>query len=219
MDSKISPAIAEQVSEGIRVLKSGGVVAFPTDTVYGLGANAFNKQAIDRIYQIKGRPRHIPFPLLLADISQVAEVAEPVPEIAWLLMKCFLPGGLTLVLSKSANLPDFLNPERDTVAVRVPNHIVTLALIQGLGAPLIGTSANMSGQPSPVTAQEVETQLGARVDLIIDGGRCPGGIESTVIDVTGNTPKILRQGLIPSEEIEKVLERYTEGEDEDSSRL
>jgi len=206
--AEISMAVAEQISWGIIILRSGGVVAFPTDTVYGLGCDAFNKQAVDRVYQIKRRSRDIPFPLLLSDIHQVTEVAESVPEIAWILMKCFLPGGLTFILHKATNLPDFLNPEGDTVALRIPNHPVTLALIQGLGRPLIGTSANISGQPSPVTAEETKAQLGTKVDLIIDGGRCPGGIESTVIDVTLGMPKILRRGLIKSEEINKVLAEY-----------
>jgi len=208
MPIKMSTTLAKQVSQGVKILKSGGVVAFPTDTVYGLGCDAFNKQAVDRIYEIKKRSRDIPFPLLLSDVRQATEVAEFVPEVVWVLMKCFLPGGLTLVLPKAADLPVFLNPKGDTVAIRVPNHPVTLGLIQGLGRPLIGTSANISGQPSPIIAQEVKAQLGTRVDLIIDGGRCPGGIESTVIDATTGMLKILRQGLIKSEEIDKVLAKY-----------
>ncbi len=204
----MSTTIAEQISQGVKILKLGGVVAFPTDTVYGLGCDAFNKQAVDRIYEIKKRSRDIPFPLLLSDINQVTEFAEFVPEVAWILMKCFLPGGLTIILPKATDLPDFLNPKGDTIAVRVPNHQVALSLIQGLGRPLIGTSANISGQSSPVMAQEVEVQLGTGVDLIIDGGRCPGGIESTVIDVTLGMPKILRQGLIKLEEIDEVLTEY-----------
>jgi len=210
MSAEISTVVAEQINQGVKILKSGGVVAFPTDTVYGLGCDAFNKQAVDRVCEIKKRSRDIPFPLLLSDINQVTEVAEYVSEVAWILMKRFLPGGLTIILPKAACLPDFLNPKGNTIAIRVPNHKVALALIQSLGGPLIGTSANLTGQPSPVTAQEVKVQLGTRVDLIIDGGRCPGGIESTVIDVTLGMPKILRQGLIKSEEIERVLAKYSQ---------
>lgn len=208
MSAEICTAVAEQIRHGVKILKSGGVVAFSTDTVYGLGCNAFNKQAVDRVYEIKERSRDIPLPLLLSDIDQVTEVAESVPEVAWILVRHFLPGGLTIILPKADGLPDFLNPKGNTIAIRVPNHKVTLALIQSLGRPLIGTSANLSGKPSPVTAQEVEVQLGTKVDLIIDGGRCPGGIESTIIDVTGEAPKILRQGLIKAEEINKVLAKY-----------
>lgn len=203
--------MTEELRKGIQILKTGGVVAFPTDTVYGLGADAFNRQAVDRIYEIKGRPRQSPFPLLLADVSQVTEVAGSVPEIAWLLMEYFWPGGLTLVLPKRTHLPDYLTCGSATVAVRVPNHPVPLSLINGLGSPLIGTSANISGRPSVLTAEEVKAQLGKKLNLIIDGGRCPGGIESTIVDVTGEKPKILRHGLIPQEEVEKVWENKVRG--------
>jgi len=210
MSCILSPFVTEQIRQGILILKSGGVIAFPTDTVYGVGADAFNKQAVDRVYKIKERPRHIPFPLLLSDINQVVDVVESIPEVAWFLMRWFLPGGLTIVLHKAANLPDFLNLNGDTVAIRVPNHPITLALIQGLGRPLIGTSANISSQPSPITAKETKTQLKGKVDLIIDGGRCPGGIESTVVDVTGKVPRILREGLVDSKTIREALTKYNQ---------
>lgn len=202
-------------------MKAGGVIAFPTDTVYGLGAEAFNEQAVERIYEIKGRPRQLAFPLLLANANQVIDVAESVPEVARLLMKHFWPGGLTLVLAKGIRLPEYLTRGGATIAVRVPNHPVPLALIRYLGVPIIGTSANISGQPSALTAQEVEFQLREKVDLIIDGGRCPGSIESTVVDVTGGILKVLRQGLISQDEIERVLKKYTQGErkNENSPRL
>jgi len=205
MGQEIISTLAEQIRKGVQILKAGGTVAYPTDTVYGLGADAFNKEAVEKIYEIKGRPRQSAFPLLLADINQVAEVASSVPEIAWLLMRHFWPGGLTLVLPKRINLPDYLTYGGATIAVRIPNHPVPLTLIKRMGSPLIGTSANISGQPSALTAKEVEIQLGGRVSLIIDGGRCSGGVESTIIDVTGKMPKIRRQGLIPKEEIEKLL--------------
>ncbi len=205
MRQEILLTLTEQIRKGIQILKAGGTVAYPTDTVYGLGADAFNKRAVEKIYEIKGRPRQSAFPLLLANSNQVADVASSVSEIAWLLMSHFWPGGLTLVLPKGINLPDYLSYGDATVAVRIPNHPVPLALIKGLGSPLIGTSANISGQPSALTAKEVKIQLGGRISLTIDGGRCPGGVESTIIDVTRKTPKIQRQGLIPREEIERVL--------------
>ncbi|MBC8249031.1 MAG: threonylcarbamoyl-AMP synthase, partial [Anaerolineales bacterium] len=126
-------------------------------------------------------------------------------ETAWLLAERFWPGGLTLVLPKKANVPDVVSAGGSTVAVRVPDHPVALALIAALGAPLAATSANLSGRPSPVTAQEVETELGGRIELILDGGRCPGGIPSTVLDLTTEPPTILRAGAIAVEEIKALL--------------
>jgi L-threonylcarbamoyladenylate synthase len=204
----LSTKIALQVDRAIEILKAGGIVAFPTDTVYGLGGNAFNSKVAERIYSVKQRPQSLPLPVLLADLTQVAAVADSVPDIVRLLMKRFWPGGLTLVLPKGASLPEIISAGGNKVAIRIPNHIVPLALIHGLGAPIIGTSANISHKPSPLTAQEVEQQLGSQVDLIIDMGRCPGGLESTVVDVTGETPVILRQGIIPENEIKRAWREY-----------
>ena len=204
----LSTKIALQVDRAIEILRAGGIVAFPTDTVYGLGGDAFNSKVAERIYSAKQRPRSLPLPILLADLTQVAAVANSVPDIARFLMKRFWPGGLTLVLPKGVSIPGVISAGGDKVAIRIPNHIVPLALIHGLGAPIIGTSANISDKPSPVTAQEVEQQLGSQVDLIIDMGRCPGGLESTVVDVTGETPVILRQGIIPEDEIKRACREY-----------
>ncbi len=203
-------ALQEQVERGIKILKAGGIVAFPTDTVYGLGADAFNSKAVERIYAVKKRPRHLPFPLLIGDMSQLSTVVAPVPEVVLFLVKHFWPGGLTLILLKTASLPTHLT-DQSTIAVRVPDHLVPLALIQGLGKPIIGTSANISGKPSTLTVDEVKQQLGDKVDLIIDGGRCPSGNESTIVDVTGEVPAILRQGIIPKREIDKAFNEYLEG--------
>jgi len=196
----------QQIEQAIEILKRGGIVAFPTDTVYGLGANALEEGAVLRVYEAKGRPRHLALPLLLADISQIAAVARPVPEIAWRLAQRFLPGGLTLVLHKASSVSTVVSGGGEKIAVRVPKHPVPLALIEGLGAPITGTSANLTGSPSPATAEEVHQQMGDRVDLVIDGGRCPGGMDSTVLDLTGETPRILREGAISREEIEKVCQ-------------
>jgi len=196
--------LQEQVEKGVKILKAGGIVAFPTDTVYGLGADAFNSKAVERIYEIKKRPRHLPLPLLIGDMSQISIVAAPVPELALFLARRFWPGGLTLILPKTASLPTYLT-DQSTIAVRIPDHPIPLALIQGLGKPIIGTSANISGKSSALTAGEVKQQLGNGVDLIIDGGRCPAGGESTVVDVTGGEVVILRQGIIPEDEIERAF--------------
>lgn len=197
----ISHRIQEQIDKGIDVLKKSGVVAYPTDTVYGLGAAMNCTEAIERIYKVKGRPRNMALPLLLASVEQIAEVAIEIPDIAYRLARTFLPGALTIVLFKSGSVPDIVTAGGKTVAVRVPAHPVPIALIKGTKSPLVGTSANLSGKPSPLTADDVCEQLGGRLDLIIGGGRCPGGIESTVVDVTQKPLVILRVGAIPVEEI------------------
>ena len=198
--------LQKQIDKGIQILKQGGVIVFPTDTVYGLGADAFNSNAVKRIYDIKKRPKHLPLPLLIGDIKQLDILAEPLPEIALFLARRFWPGGLTLVVPKLKRLPGYLG--KTSVAVRIPAHPVCLALIQAINNPTIGTSANISGRPSVLTAGEVRRQLGNEVDLIIDGGRCPGGGESTVVDVTGGEVVILRQGIIPEDEINRAAEEY-----------
>ncbi len=206
MLTKIPPDIQQQIDRGISILKQGGIVAFPTDTVYGLGAYANQHQAVEKIYQVKGRPRNMALPLLLAHISQISEVADPVPPIAWLLAQNFLPGALTIVLHKSNSVSDIITGGGRTIAVRVPAHPIPVALAGGLGIPIVGTSANISGKPSVLTADKVYSQFGDKIDLIIDGGRCPGGRESTIVDVTGETPVVLREGAISEEELKQVCE-------------
>jgi L-threonylcarbamoyladenylate synthase len=198
-----------EIEKGVRILQKGGVIAFPTDTVYGLGADVFNTTAVERVYEIKNRPKNQQFPLLIADAKQLTTLAEPIPEITWLLAGRFWPGGLTLVLSKKDSLPAYI-ASGPTVAVRVPNHPVCLALIEGLGNPITGTSANTSGQPAALTAAEVGQQLVGKIDLIINGGKCPGGKESTIVDITRLPPTILRHGIIPSHEIDKAYKEYVE---------
>lgn len=204
MLDKLPSSIQQQVEEGISILREGGLVAFPTDTVYGLGAGAWLSQAVEKIYHVKQRPHDLALPLLLADISQISEVAFPVPQVAWLLARAFLPGALTLVLPRSKSVPDIITGGGKTVAVRVPAHPVPVALARGLGMPIVGTSANISGQPSSLTAEEVSVQFGDKIELIIDGGRCPGGKESSVVDVTGEVPVVLREGAISREELGQV---------------
>ena len=198
-----------EIEKGVKILRKGGVIAFPTDTVYGLGAEAFNSTAVERIYEIKNRPKHRQLPLLIAGVERLTTLVDPIPEIALFLAKRFWPGGLTLVLLKTDSVPAYL-ASGPTIAVRVPDHPVCLALIQRLGNPIIGTSANISGQPAALTAEEVGQQLGGKIDFIINGGKCPGGKESTVVDVTRESPTILRQGIIPSHEIDKVYKEYLE---------
>ncbi len=212
MWDKLPSDIQQQIKQGISILKGGGVVAFPTDTVYGLGACASDEQAVERVYELKKRPRNMALPLLLADTTQISEVAANVSQIAWLLIHRFLPGALTLVLPKSDTLPDIITAGSRTVAVRIPAHPVPIALSEGIGAPIVGTSANLSGKPSALTASEVYSQFGDKIDLVIDGGRCPGGKESTIVDVAGEKPIILREGAITREELEQVYEGIALGE-------
>jgi L-threonylcarbamoyladenylate synthase len=201
--------LQQEIEKGIKILQKGGVIAFPTDTVYGLGADAFNSTAVERIYEIKNRPKHQQLPLLITDAERLTTLADSIPEIAWFLARRFWPGGLTLVLPKTDTLPAYL-ASGPTIAVRVPDHPACLAIIQNLGNPIIGTSANISGQPAALTAEEVGQQLGGKIDFIINGGKCPGGKESTVVDATREPPIILRQGIIPADEIDKAYKEYLE---------
>ena len=201
MRTRALPVGEEAIGVAARILAEGGLVAFPTDTVYGVGAHAFQAAAVERIYVAKIRPRDKAIPILLAQPDDLVLVAEEITEAAWVLAERFWPGGLTLVLPKTARVPDVVSAGGPTVAVRVPDHPAPLALIAALGAPLAATSANLSGDPSPVTAEGVEADLGGRIELILDGGRCAGGIPSTVLDLTVYPPAVLREGAITVEEI------------------
>ena len=201
---ELTPALKRQIKRGVVILKNGGMAAFPTDTVYGLGASAGIPEAVVRVYEVKGRPRNMPVPLLLARLSQIEDVAQSVSPLAWLLARQFLPGALTLVLPKSRSVPDIVSGGGDTVAVRIPAHPVPVALASGLEAPLVGTSANLSGRKSALTAGEVCTQFGEQIDLVVDGGRSSGGRESTIVDVSGELPLVLREGAVSLSELERV---------------
>jgi L-threonylcarbamoyladenylate synthase len=191
------------IQRAVNVLRQGGLVAFPTDTVYGVGALVGDAQAIAQIYMVKGRGSEKAIPVLLSDPGELEQVAAEVNDAAQRLAARFWPGPLTLVLPKQASLPEELSAQ-PSVGVRMPNHPVALALLR-LTGPLAVTSANISGAASPVTAQEVLEQLGGRIPLILDGGHTPGGISSTVVDCTSGEPRILRSGPISLEEILKVL--------------
>lgn len=195
----------QQIREAVEVLRRGGVIAFPTDTLYGLGAWAFSREGVERTFVIKGRPSSMALPLLLAEASQLADVAAEVPEVAWTLVRRFWPGALTLVLRKSPAIPDLVTGGEPTVAVRIPDHPVARELVRLLGAPITGTSANRTGAPPARTAQQVIEQLGDAVDLVVDGGECPLGSPSTVVDCTQGALRILREGAISREALEEAL--------------
>jgi L-threonylcarbamoyladenylate synthase len=189
------------LSKAIDLLKTGGVVALPTDTVYCLAASLSHQEAIGRIFDIKGRATTKALPVLVADAIQMRQVAEMNP-LAELLTRRFMPGGLTLILPRKPVVPDIVTGGRDSVAVRIPGHTLTLYIIKAVGTPLTGTSANLSGQKSVCEADDVRAQIGDRVDMVLDGGRCPGGIESTIVDLTTPKPTIVREGAVPRAELE-----------------
>jgi L-threonylcarbamoyladenylate synthase len=204
METKILLASSpDALPLALEILKRGGLVAFPTDTVYGVGALAFDGIAVESIYAAKDRPVEKAIPVLIGDPDDLAKVSLDVPEIALKLAARFWPGPLTLVVPKHPDLPEAVSAA-PTVGVRVPDHPVARALLRAAG-PMAVTSANLSGQPSPVTAQEVFAQLGGRIALILDGGITPGGVPSTVVDCTGVEPQILRAGPIVQDELLSVL--------------
>jgi L-threonylcarbamoyladenylate synthase len=193
------------LAEAVAVLKGGGLVAYPSDTVYGLGAAASDEQAVARVFAVKGRPSEKALSLLLADAEDMAPLCADVPVAAKLLAERFWPGPLTLVLWRSPAFHSAAVGGSDRVAVRVPDHAFLRELIRALGEPITGTSANRSGRPACRTDAEVERELGDDVDLIIDGGPSRAGQESTVVDITGDAPRIIRAGAISRREIERAL--------------
>lgn len=190
--------------EAAELLRSGRLVAFPTETVYGLGAHALDERAVRRIYEAKGRPRLNPLIVHVPDTRHARELASEWTSIADALAEAFWPGPLTLVVRKRERVPDIVSAGRDTVGIRVPSHPVALALLEEAGIPIAAPSANLSTQLSPTTAQHVVRGLGDLVDLILDGGPTTVGIESTVVDATGPVPRILRPGMIAREAIARV---------------
>jgi len=194
-----------QIAAAVDTLKQGGVVGIPTDTLYGLAACVFDLDAVQRVFELKGRPANMPIPILLADTSDLESCVKETPDAAFDLADRFWPGALTLVLKKSAAIPDIISAGGDTVAVRVPNHPVPRQLVKGLGAPVTGTSANRSGQPGLTGATAVREIFGEELELVIDAGEITGGVASTVLDLSGGVPVLLRQGAVSSEEIEATL--------------
>jgi L-threonylcarbamoyladenylate synthase len=201
------------------VIRAGGLVAFPTETVYGLGANALDAAAVARIFEAKGRPATNPVIVHVLDAPEARNVASNWPETASKLAGRFWPGPLTLVVPKSETVPPIVTAGGETVAVRCPNHPVARALIREAGVPIAAPSANRSTELSPTRAEHVLKGLNGRIDLLLDGGPCSGGIESTVVDLTGDVPRVLRPGLITVPMLEEVCGRVEVGaKDEGVSR-
>ena len=197
MKTEIIPAT--EIEHALRTLKSGGIVAFPTDTVYGLGALAFNNAAIESIYIAKDRPIEKAIPILIGDLGDLDKITDNIPNMALHFAARFWPGPLTCIVPKKQNLPLAVSAT-STVAVRIPDHHDARALLRAAG-PMAVTSANISGQASPSTAQEVYEQLNGRIPLILDGGKTKGGVPSTLVDCTGQGPVVLREGPIPLAEL------------------
>lgn len=200
-------AETRDIEKAAGVLRAGGLVAFPTETVYGLGANAEDPAAVARIFQVKGRPPSHPLIVHLADAQHLADWVQEVPPTARLLAEHFWPGPLTLVLRRGPRVPLEATGGLETVAVRVPDHPVALALLSAFGGGVTAPSANRFGQVSPTAAHHVRAELGDAVDFVLDGGPCEVGVESTIVDATGEMPSILRPGGVTREDLEAVLGR------------
>lgn len=198
--STLPASEANAIARAVEVLRAGGLVAYPTDTVYGLAALATNDAAVEKLFAVKQRAPDQSMPLLIASPRDLAQIAADVPAVARRLIGHFWPGGLTIVLPKAAAFHSKALVG-NTVGVRVPDHPIPRQLVQLLDAPITGTSANVSGGPQPMSADDVRKQLGDSIDLIVDGGRCEGGRPSTVIDCTTEPPRIVREGAIGREEL------------------
>lgn len=197
--------ISTNLDLALEYLKSGKLVSFPTETVYGLGADARNPNAIQKVFQVKGRPATHPLIVHLAAATQLAEWTQDIPATAWQLAKHFWPGPLTLILPKHPQASNLITGGQDTIAVRVPKHPLTLELLKQFGGGLVGPSANKYGRVSPTLAAHVAADLGVEVALILDGGACTVGIESTIVNLCSATPMIMRAGQISAAQIEEVL--------------
>ncbi len=196
---------ANDIRRAAQVLRSGGLLAFPTETVYGLGADAENVHAVQRIFEVKGRPPTHPLIVHIGASDELARWAAEVPEAAKVLAERFWPGPLTLVLPRSDRVPLAVTGGLDTVALRVPDHPLALALLRSFGGAVAAPSANRFGSVSPTTVRHVREDLGSAVDFVLDGGPCVVGVESTIVDLSTDRPVILRPGGIPREEIERAL--------------
>ena len=205
MNTELLSPTSEALARAGELLRAGEVVAFPTETVYGLGANALDAAAVEKIFAAKGRPGDNPLIVHIAEANDLAPLIACEPSArALALMDAFWPGPLTLIFPKSAAVPSRVTAGLDTVAVRMPEHPVAQALIRASGVPIAAPSANRSGRPSPTTAADVLEDMAGRVPLILDGGPCRVGVESTVVDLTGDTPRVLRPGGVTRAQIEAV---------------
>ena len=202
---EVTAASVDAINEAAQIIKNGELVAFPTETVYGLGADGFNEAACRRLYEVKGRPNDKPLSLMVANREMIDDIAEVSP-IAEELIKAFLPGPLTLILNKKSAVPNFVTAGSQTVGIRMPDNQIALALIKAADCPIAAPSANPSEAPAPTTAQAVLKYFDSKIPLILDGGACDIGFSSTIVDLTADTPAILRCGVINKSDIFKVVD-------------
>lgn len=204
METKLFSTSSEDINNAGKILKNGGLIAFPTETVYGLGASAYDADAAEKIYTAKGRPSDNPLIVHICEKEQIDEIAEDVTEEAKMVIDTFMPGPITIILKKKNIIPKTVTAGLDTVAIRFPSHNVARALIKAAGVPIAAPSANLSGKPSPTKARHVINDMIGRIDGIIDGGDCNVGVESTIVDFTGDKPVILRPGGITYEDLKNA---------------
>ena len=195
----------EEVEAAAEIIRRGGLLGIPTETVYGLGANGLNTQAVTHIFEAKGRPQDNPLILHIPKVAWLTRYCRNIPPAAYALAERFWPGPLTMILQRRANVPNATTGGLDTVGIRCPNHPVTLAIIEAAQVPVAAPSGNLSGRPSPTCARHMEEDMDGRIDGIVDGGPCGVGVESTIIDLTCPVPRLLRPGGLPLESLREVL--------------
>ena len=200
----------KQIAKAVTILAEGGIIAYPTETFYGLGADIRISEALERVFSIKGRPIGNPIALIVGDAEDLTEWVEEIPSAAYGLIEALWPGALTIVFRASARTPPRLTGGTGTIGIRVSSHPVASALASTLHSPITATSANISGAGECSTAAEVTRSLGNSIDAVIDGGRTKGEAASTILDMTSNPPSVLREGAIPASHIYAVLDRYRE---------
>ncbi len=205
MKTDILPVNGESLKRAKEIILNGGTVAFPTETVYGLGANAFDGEAVEKIYKIKGRPQDNPLIVHVHSGYNISALVDEIPDYAKTLSKKFLPGPLTMIYKSKGKISKAVSCGLDTLAIRIPSHKGAQKFLKFVNLPVCAPSANVSKHVSPVSAEHVYADLNGRIELILDGGKSEGGIESTVLDCTGEIPVILRSGLITREQIESTV--------------
>ena len=205
METKLLRDTEQDIRTAAAILRAGGLVGIPTETVYGLGANGLSSAAVGKIFAAKGRPQDNPLILHVPDASWLARYCREVPDSAYTLAERFWPGPLTMILPRKDVVPDAVTAGLDTVGIRCPNHPVTLAIIRAADVPVAAPSGNTSGRPSPTCAAHMVEDMAGKIDAIVDGGPCGVGVESTIIDLTCTPPRLLRPGGLPLEALEEVL--------------
>lgn len=208
-----------EIKKAVTILRSGGLVAFPTETVYGLGADASNPDAVKKIFSAKGRPTSHPVIVHLSDISQLDQWASEIPELALKLAERFWPGALTLILKRNKKISDVITGGQDTIGIRIPSHPLAQQLLQEFGGGIAAPSANKFGRISSTTAEHVKKNFGEEIEMILEGGPCEVGIESTILDLSGDMPRLLRPGSIDQKLLSTVLNSVVHTGNKNSPRV